>query len=66
MPSFACGEQNSAVLLPATPNDGLLLQLGCPHLLLTTFTMPSFACGEQNSAVLLPSTPYNGRLPQSG
>ena len=55
---------DSAVLLPAMPNDGRVEQPSCLHILLTTSIMPSDTCRAQNFAVLLLAMPNDGRLEQ--
>lgn len=53
----ACPEQNSTVLVPATPWLGWLTRPRWLHRLLRTSTISSSACPEQNSIVLVPATP---------
>ena len=67
--SLACPAQNSLLLVPATPNDGTVLQPGCAHLALLIFlrlTIPSLACSAQNSLLFVPDTPNDGILLQPG
>ena len=64
MPSLAWPWQNCRFLVPTTPNDGILVQPCCAHLLFKRCTIPSVACSPQNSTFLVPATPKIGRFEQ--
>ena len=74
--SRECWAQHSAVLEPATPNDGHLLQPSVLHcfvllvwtvlhcFLLLVWNILFFACGAQYSSTMVPATPNDGILPR--
>ena len=53
IPSSACAEQNSLLVLPATPTAHSLVQSVWVHLLLAMFTVPSFLCAKSRRARLM-------------
>ncbi len=61
--ALACPTQNSLFLVPATPNDGTLVQPRCAHVLLVRLIIPSMACPAQYFA-LPPATPQVARVEQ--
>ena len=61
---LACCAQYSAVVVPATPNDGPFPQPWVLHFLLLMLTISSGASCAQYSAVFLPATPNDGAFTQ--
>ena len=61
---LACCAQYSAVVVPATPNDGPFPQPWVLHFLLLMSTISSGASCAQYSAVFVPATPNDGAFTQ--
>ena len=59
-------EQDWALLVPSTPNEGFLEQPSNSHSLVLRFTMPTGACRLQKSRLPLPGSPYEGCVLQVG
>ena len=62
--SLARCAQYSAVVVPATPNDGPFPQPWVLHFLLLMSTISSGACCAQYSAGFVPATPSDGAFTQ--
>ena len=62
--SLASCAQYSAVVVPATPNDGPFPQPWVLHFLLFMSTISSGACCAQYSAVFVPASPNDGAFTQ--